>query len=327
MYKIASLFTALILGLIVSRGPASAADAAADYPNKVVRIFVPFTPGGATDLLARGLAKHLSDAWKQPVVVENRPSAGGIVALRATLDAPADGYTLVAHSDGWSISPAIYAQLPYDVEKDFIPVGVLARAANVISVGATSPYKTLKELVDAGKKAGALTYASAGVGSAQHMQAAKFVTASGMVEPVHIPHRGTPESLTEVIAGRVDFVFAPMSSAMPFFKSGSLRPLAISTVERSPLLKDVPTIAESGFPNFSERQWWGVFAPAKTPPEIVAKIEQETRNAVKDPQMLQLIEQLSSEPGDLFGTEFAKFVTSEIAANKRAAVAGNITAK
>jgi len=306
---------------------ATHAQVPADYPSKPIRILVPFSAGGSTDLLARGVAQHLSDAWKQPVIVDNRPGAGGIVALSSALDAPADGHTLLMHSDGFSIAPAIFAKLPYDVTKDFSPIALVARAPNVVAVAPDGPYKTLKQLVDAGKAAAKLSYASAGVGSAQHMQAAKFSAHAKIVEAVHVPFKGTPESLSEVMSGRVDFVFAPLSNAMPLITAGRLRPLAVSTADRSALLKDVPTVAEAGFPGFAEQQWWGLFAPSAVPAPVQRKIEAETRIALKSPAMLALIERLSSTPGDLFGKGFATLVNADILANTAAAKAANITAK
>jgi len=311
----------------ISVGYVSGVSAEDAYPTRGIRIMVPFSPGGSTDLLARGLGKHLSEVWKQSVIVENRPGAAGIVALRVALDAPSDGYTLVLHSDGISIAPAIYADLPFDVMRDFTPVALLARTSNVVVVGEKSPYHSLKELAEAGKEAGKVSYATAGVGSAQHMQAAKFATLAKLAEPVHVPFRGTPEALQAVMTGRADFVFAPLSNAVPLLKAGKLRALAISSGERSPLLKDVPTVAEAGFPGYAEEQWWGLFAPSKTPAAIIQKLEAETRVALQTAPMQKLIEQLSSTPGHAFGEDFSKVVEASIAANKVAAKEGNIQAK
>jgi tripartite-type tricarboxylate transporter receptor subunit TctC len=297
------------------------------YPDKPIRIIVPFSPGGSTDLLARGLGKHFTSVWNQPGIIENRPGGGGITALRAVLDAPRDGYTLLLHSDGFSITPAIYKELPYKPMEDFKPLALLARTANVVVVGENSPYHSLKELAAAGKTANNITYASAGVGSAQHMQAAKFATLAKLVEPVHVPFRGTPEALTEVMMNRVDFVFAPLSNAVPLLKSGKLRPLAISSARRSPLLPDVPTVAEAGFPGYDEEQWWGLFAPSGIPAEVMRKLEAETKVALKTEEMKKLIEQLSSTPGDAFDAAFTKVVEASIAANKAAAKEGKIEAQ
>jgi tripartite-type tricarboxylate transporter receptor subunit TctC len=319
IYKIA-----LVLSFFSYLGITSAL---AEYPDRPIRILVPFSPGGSTDLLARGLARHLSVHWKQAVLVENRPGAGGILAMRTAYEAPADGYTLVVHSDGFTIAPAIYSKLPYDVLNDFTPIALLARAPNVVVVGINSPYSTLKQLADAGKVLGKLSYASAGIGSAQHMQAAKFSSLAGLVEPVHIAYKGTPEGLAEVISGRVDFVFAPLSTAMPFLKDGKLKALAVSTPERSALLKEVPTLAEAGFPGYAEQQWWGLFISSSVPVNIIKKIESEVRAALITQDFKQLLKDLSSTSGDLFGKDLSRLIAAEVSANHVAAKAGNISAK
>ena len=311
--------------LVFSLGQALATPVLAnDYPTRVIRILVPFSPGGSTDLLARGLARHFQDVWKQPVVVENKSGAGGAIAFKDAATSPADGYTLVAHSDGFAIAPAIFSRLPYDSKSDFKPIAILARAPNVLVVSPSGPYKSVADLVKAGKVAGGLSYSSAGVGSAQHMQGAKFSAAAGLNAPVHIPFRGTPESLTEVATGRVDFVFAPLSTAMPMIKDNKLKPLAISTEERSELLKGLPTVQEAGVEGFDERQWWALFVNSKVPSEIIQKIEAETRTALQTPELLKLIESLSSTPGDLSGNELAEFVNKEIDRNMIAAKAAGV---
>jgi tripartite-type tricarboxylate transporter receptor subunit TctC len=317
---------ASLAALVVTALTAQTA-AAIDYPTKQIRLIVTFTPGGPTDLLARGLARYLSETWKQSVIVENRPGAGGILTSTAVLDAPHDGYTLGVYSDGFAIAPAIYAKLPFQPDRDFIPVAQLARAANAMVVSAGGPYTTMAQIVEAGKTSGKVSYATAGIGSATHMQAATFAAAAHLVDPVHVPFRGTPESLNEVIAGRVDFEFAPLSNAVPLVAAGKLRALAVSTAERSAYLPDVPTVAEACCPGYAAEQWWGLFAPAGVPPEIVAKLEEATKAALKTAPMQDLIRQLSSTPGVFFGADFARFVTAQIAANRTAAKAADITAR
>jgi tripartite-type tricarboxylate transporter receptor subunit TctC len=306
---------------------ASKAESANDYPSRSIKIEVPFTPGGPTDLLARGLAKHFNADWNQTAIVENKPGAGGIIALRVALDSPRDGYTLVLHSDGMSITPAIYAQLPFDIQRDFVPVAMLAKTPNAVVVGMDSPYHTLADLVAAAQTAGKVSYASAGIGSAQQMQAAKFAMRANMKEPIHVPFRGTPEALTAVMAGRVDFVFSPLANAVPLIKAGKVRPLAISSSERSEFLPDVPTIAESGYPGFSEEQWWGLFAPGGVPQDVIDKLKAETKTAFQAADMKNLIIQLSSSPGEAYGDQFGEFLKAEIERNTAAAKAGHIEAR
>ncbi len=319
---LAAAFWNLALDMAVSR-----AESASDYPSRQIKIEVPFTPGGPTDLLARGLAKHFNADWNQTAIVENRPGAGGIIALRVALDSARDGYTLVLHSDGMSITPAIYAQLPFDIQRDFIPIVMLAKTPNAVLVGLDSPYHTLADLVAAGQTAGKVSYASAGIGSAQQMQAAKFAMRSNIQDPIHVPFRGTPEALTAVMAGRVDFVFAPLANAVPLIKAGKVRPLAISSSERSEFLPDVPTIAESGYPGFSEEQWWGLFAPGGVPQDTIDKLEAETKSILQADDLKNLITQLSSSPGGLYGDQFGEALKADIERNTVAAKADHIEAR
>ena len=312
---------AFATALICAAGPAGAEGG---YPSRPIRISVPFSPGGSTDLLARGLAKYMTQTWSQSVVVENRPGAGGILALNEALKAPPDGYSLVVHSDGYSIAPAIYSKLPYDVKKDFTPLALLARTANVVLVSVHSPYHSLQQLIDAGAKPHALSFATAGVGSAQHMQAATFSAMAHINDPVHVPFKGTPEALNAVMNGSVDFIFAPMSNAIPLIEAGKVRPLAISTRERSPLIPSVPAVAEAGVPGFAAEQWWGLFAPSKVPEDVKHRLEVVAAAALKTPAMRKLIANLSSTPGDLVGKDFAALVDASIAGNVAAATSYHI---
>jgi len=311
----------LLLGLAMS---APRAETLADYPSKPIRLIVQFTPGGPTDLLARGLARYLSTAWKQPVIVENRPGAGGIIASNTLLQAPRDGYALGVYSDAFASAPSMFAKLPYDPAKDFIPVAQVGRVANVVVVGENSPYKTLAQLIAAGKTAQKVSFATAGIGSAMHLQAEKFAVDAKMLQVVNVPLRGTPESLNEVMAGRVDFEFAPLSNAVPLIKAGKLRALAVSTAERSSFLPDVPTVAEAGVPGFAAQQWFGIFAPKGVPADVVAKLSAATKASLATPEMQQLLMQLSATPGDVFGPAFGQFVAADILADAKTAKAANI---
>lgn len=316
----------LVLGfacLAMRVEPAYAEDT---YPMRTIRIVVPFAPGGPTDLLARGLAKRLSSVWNQSIIIENRTGAGGIIGLKAALDAPRDGYTLVVHSDAISVAPAIYGDLPFDVLRDFQPVAMLAHTPNVVVVGEDSPYHSLKELALAGQVPGKVSYASAGVGSAMHMQAAKFANLARISDPVHIPFKGTPESLNATMAGDADFIFAPLSNAVPLIKAGKMRPLGISSPVRSRFLPDVPTVAEAGFPGYAEEQFWGLFVPAGVSQEITSRIEAETEAALRTPEMITLAQDLSSDIGDKFGADFTALMRSTISGNFVTAKAGNIHA-
>lgn len=321
-----TLACSVVVGLTCLAVRAEPAGAEDSYPVRMIRIVVPFAPGGPTDLLARGLAQRLSSVWKQSVIVENRTGAGGIIGLKAALDAPRDGYTLVVHSDAISVAPAIYGDLPFDVVRDFQPVALLAHTPNVVVVAENSPYHSLKELAQAGQVSRKLSYATAGVGSAMHMQAAKFVSLAHISDPVHIPFKGTPEALAATMAGDADFIFAPLSNAVPLIKAGKVRPLAISAGVRSSFLPDVPTVAEAGFAGYAEEQFWGLFVPAGVPAEITAKIEAEAEKALRTPEMIALARDLSSTIGDTFGTEFAGLLRTTVSGNVVTAKAENIHA-
>jgi tripartite-type tricarboxylate transporter receptor subunit TctC len=310
-----------LLGLFLALS-CSRSDASDTFPNRTVRLIVQFTPGGTTDLLARGLARYLGQAWNVPVIVENKPGAGGLVASRTVLDAPRDGYTLGVYSDSFTIAPAVFAKLPYAPEQDFVPLVQIALAPNVVVVSADSTYKTLADLIQAGKAKGALTYATSGIGSAMHMQAAEFSAKVGLVDPVHIPFRGTPESLSDVMAGRVDFAMGPFTNAIPLIKSGALRPLAVSSPERSALLPETPTIAESGYPGFSQEQWWGLLVPAGVPADAMSTISKGVKAALKTTEMKELIANLYAVPSDVCDADFAQLLGDDIKRNK--AMAGMI---
>ncbi len=289
------------------------------FPNRTVRLIVQFTPGGTTDLLARGLARYLGQTWNVPVIVENRPGAGGMVASRAVLDAPHDGYTLGVYSDSFAIAPAIFAKLPYDPDRDFQPLVQVALAPNVVVVGSDSPYKTLAELIEAGKTKGKLSYATAGVGSAMHMQAAEFAAEVGLKDPVHVPFRGTPESLADVMGGRVDFAMGPFTNAVPMIDSGQLRALAGSSPERSPLLPNTPTTAESGYSGFVPQQWWGVMAPTGIPPDTLSKIVKSVKDGLDTREMKELVTQLYAVQSDVADADFVRLVNEDIKKNQATA--------
>jgi tripartite-type tricarboxylate transporter receptor subunit TctC len=297
----------------------SNASASEAFPDRTVRLIVQFTPGGTTDLLARGLARYLGQRWNVPVVVENKPGAGGLVASRAVLDAPHDGYTLGLYSDSFAVAPAIFAKLPYNPARDFQPLVQIALAPNVVVVGASSPYKTLAELVEAGKTKGSLSYGTSGVGSAMHMQAAEFAARVGLLDPVHVPFRGTPESLVDVMAGRVDFAMGPFTNAVPLINSGQLRALAVSSSERSPLLPQTPTVAESGYPGFAQEQWWGLIAPSGVSPETISTIVKGAKAGLDTSEMKELVAQLYSVGSNVADADFVRLVNEDIIKNQTTA--------
>jgi tripartite-type tricarboxylate transporter receptor subunit TctC len=293
---------------------AAAAAIAQPYPSKPVKVIVAFSPGSATDILARLMAEHFTRTLGQPFVVENKPGAGGIPGTEFAKNAPPDGYTLTMCPSGpFGINPAIYSKLPYDPLKDFEPIGNIGLTPQTITVGAQQPYKTLKELVDAAKaKPGEIAYASLGVGSTAHLTMEAFQAAAG-IKLNHIPFKGSGEAQTQVMGGSVPLMADTIPGVLNHVKSGKLRTLAVAIPNRSPYMPDVPTVAESGYPGFESVGWIGLAAPAKTPVAILDRLNAELRSMLKDPAVRARFEQLAFTPVGDSRAEFAAFIRSEIA--------------
>jgi tripartite-type tricarboxylate transporter receptor subunit TctC len=297
------------------------------FPNKPVKIVVPFTAGSATDILARNVGQKLGELWGQPVVVENRPGAGGTIGAGIVAKSPADGYTLLVHSAAQAVNPAIYPSLPYDTAKDFVEVATLGGQPNVLVVAPTAGYKSVAELINAAKKTpGTLNFASAGIGSGTHINGEKFKLAAG-IDVVHIPYKGSPEALTDTMTGRVTYYFSPISSALPNVREGKLIALGVSTAKRSSALPDVPTIAEGGVPGFDYNLWIGMFAPAGTPTEVVDKINADVARVLQMPDVRERLAALGAEPMVMTPAEFRKFMREEIDDLAKVAKAAGIKAQ
>ena len=282
-----------------------------DYPNKVIKIIVPFTAGSATDIMARIVGERLTASMGQPVVIENRAGAGGTLGAAQVAKSEPDGYTLLVVSTGHVVNPALYGNLPYDTVADFAGVTPLAALPNMLVVAASSPFKSMAELIAAAKaKPGQLNFASAGVGSATHVNAEKFRAATGM-QVTHIPFKGTPETIVEVSAGRVDFMFTPVLSSIPSIRENRMRALAVSTAKRSSALPEVPTVAEAGLPGFVFDFWIGLLAPAKTPRSIVNKLNAEVRKALAQPDVLERLNKLGAEPMPMTPERFDAYIKEE----------------
>jgi len=283
------------------------------WPTKPVKIVVPFTAGSATDILARTAGQKLQDMWGQPVVIDNRPGAGGTIGTGIVAKSPPDGYTLLVNSAAQAYNPAIYPSLPFDTAKEFIDVGAVAGQPNVLVVAPATGYKKTADLIAAAKqKPGELNYGSAGIGSGTHLNAEKFRLASG-ISAVHVPYKGTPEALTDTMTGRVTYFFSPISAALPNIREGKLVALAVSTAKRSSVLPNVPTIAESGLPGFDYNLWIGMFAPAGTPADIVDKIAKDLAKVMQLPDVKERLAGMGAEAMPMSQTEFTKFVNDEIA--------------
>src|SRR6266581_1795507 len=282
------------------------------YPNKPVHIVVPFTAGSATDILARSFGQKLSEMWAQPVVVENRPGAGGTIGAAVVAKSPADGYTLLVHSAAHAYNPSIYPNLSYDTVKDFVEIVPLAGQPNVLIVAPSLGVKSVAELIALAKqKPGQLNFGSAGTGSGTHINAEKFRLAAG-IEVVHIPYKGTPEALNDTLAGRVTYFFSPISAALPNIREGKLIALGVSSAKRSSALPNVPTIAEAALPGFEYNLWVGVFAPAGTPPDIVDKINKDIDKVLQTPEVKERLANLGAEAMPMTPAEFKNFVHTEI---------------
>ncbi|WP_088707532.1 Bug family tripartite tricarboxylate transporter substrate binding protein [Noviherbaspirillum denitrificans] len=272
------------LALSICAGLVMAAPAIANtsaYPNQPIRIVVPYAPGGFNDTIARLVGKKLQDSWGQPVIVDNRPGGGTILGLTNAAKSPPDGYTLAVVGFPTVANQFLHKKLTYDTNKDFTPVVLGAYSPNLLVVRADSPIKSLKDFIAAAKaKPGKLNYASAGNGTSNHLTMEYFKSVAG-IDLTQVPYKGSAPMITDLLGGQVDIMFDNAPHVMPHVKAGKLRALAITSEKRSPLLPDVPTVSELGFPDFVVSVWYGFSAPAGTPPEIIAKLNGEINKILK----------------------------------------------
>jgi tripartite-type tricarboxylate transporter receptor subunit TctC len=287
------------------------------YPAKPVHIVVPFSAGSATDIIARAIGDKLAASLGQPVIIDNRPGAGGTIGAASVAAAAPDGYTLLVTSSGHTVNPHIYASLPYDTLRDFAGVSTLANLPNVLIVAPGRGIRSVAQLIAAAKaKPGQLNYASAGNGSATHMNAEKFRVAAG-IDAVHIPFKGTPEGITEVIAGRVDYFFAPLVSVLPLIKDGKVVAIAVGSAKRSSVLPNVPTTLEAGVAKSDYNFWVGMLVPAKTPRDIVARLNRDVLKALQLPEVKERLANLGAEPLPMSPEQFDSYIRDEYVANAR----------
>ena len=289
------------------------------YPAKPLRLIVPFSAGGSSDVLARGVAKQLGEQLGQPVTVENRAGAGGMIALEFVARAPADGYTLVFGTIGTNgIGPALYQHLSFDPLKDLAPVSSLHTLPNVLLVNAGVPARTVAELIALAKaRPGQLTFASAGSGSASHLSGELLKSAAG-IDIVHIPYKGGGSAMPDVLSGQVSMMIETATSALSAIRSGRARALAVTTAGRWPTLPEVPTMIEAGVPGFEITSWTGLFVPGATPRPIVARLNAELVKAAHDPAYVKQMATLGVEAISSTPEEFGAFVQSEVAKWRRA---------
>ena len=293
---------------------ASTLAGAQGYPSKPLRMLVGFPPGGANDIVARIAAQKLSETLGQSVVVENRPGNAGVVAAEALAKATPDGYTLMLGSTGTNaIAPALTSKLPYDPVNAFVPVGLVGIAPSALVVNASVPARSIPELVALAKsKPGKLTYASSGNGTTLHLGGELFKLLAG-VDIVHIPYKGNAQALNDVIGGQIDMILSALPPALPLAKAGKVRILGVAMPERLKSMPEMPTVAEQGLPGYEMSTWYGIFAPAGTPPEAIEKIGTELRRAVADPKVRDLISAQGIEPLSSTPAEFRAFVNAELA--------------
>jgi tripartite-type tricarboxylate transporter receptor subunit TctC len=283
------------------------------WPNKPIRLVVPFPPGGGTDIIARETSQRVAAATGWIFVVDNRPGAGGTLGVDAAAKSPADGYTLVlGQTSNLAINPTLYAKMPYDSQKDLAPIVLVANAPLVMVSGVGTPYKTLAEAVAAAKaKPGALNFASPGNGTVAHLTSELFQKAAG-VKTQHVPYKGAAQALTDVISGTVDLYMSSVPTLLGQIKQGKLRPLAVTSSKRVDDLPDVPTINESGYKGFDAVTWFGLLAPAGTPKEVVARLNAEFNKALQSPELRK---KLGDEGADAAGgtpEQFAALIRDEI---------------
>ena len=297
---------------------------AQEYPTKPIRMLVGFAAGSGTDVAARLTAQRLSEAIGQPVVVENRPGAGGVIAIEAIAKAPADGYTMLMSAASIAIQPVMRAKLGFDVQRDFTPVALAVSGPYVLVVHPSMPARSTKELVAlARSRPGVMNYASSGVGSSPHFMGELF-NALAKVKTAHVAYRGSPEAAAAVAKGEADFNFPSITGARPLIDGGRLRPIAVSTARRTALMPEMPTLHESGVPGYDRNGWYGVMAPANLPRDITAKLNAAIVKGVNTPEMKSAFFKQGLEPQSATPDEFKELIRRELEQNASVAKAAGI---
>jgi len=286
--------------------------AADSFPTRPVRAIITFPPGSATDIIGRVVAQKLGEYWGQTVVADNRGGAGGVIGSQAAMQAAPDGYTLMINSNAHAVNPSIYAKLPYDTLRDFTNIAPLVSAPNVLITSNSSKIKTIAELIaDAKARPGKVNFASAGIGSGTHLSLEKFKMMGG-VDMVHIPFKGTGEAIVDVLAGRVEYYFVPISAGIGYIRDGKVRAIAVSSIKRNAALPNVPTVSEGGVKGYDSGLWFGLWGPAKMPDALVEKIWKDTDRALSSPDVMDRMSKLAAVPMHMKPAEFTRFVRSEI---------------
>jgi tripartite-type tricarboxylate transporter receptor subunit TctC len=297
------------------------------YPTRPVRVIVPLSAGSAADILARQLAMKMGQSWNQPTVVENRPGAGTTLGADAVAKAAPDGHTLLVNSAAFAASAAIYSKLPYDPLKDFAPVSQIAIAPIVVVVAPSLGAKSIRALIQLAKgQREQVNFGSAGVGSSTHFAGEQFKLAAGL-NGVHVPYKGPSEALIDTVTGRIQYSMSPLVPALPFIRDGKLLALAVTTVQRSPMLQEVPTVAEAGLPGYEYQDWWGLFAPAATPRPVIDKIGNEIVRILEFPDVTKQLLSQGAEATPSTGEEFTRFVRAKVESARQVAALAGIRAE
>jgi tripartite-type tricarboxylate transporter receptor subunit TctC len=305
--SLARLFVAaMALGLAADGAQAQT------YPSKPIRMVVPFTPGGTTDILARTVGQKMGEAWGQPVVVDNRPGAGGNIGSELVAKSAPDGYTLLMGTiSTHAINASLYKRLPFDPTRDFAPVSRVGTLPNILIVHPSVPVKSVKELIELAKsKPGDLNFASSGVGTSLHLSGELFNSMAG-VKLVHVPYKGSSPALADLLGGQVKIMFDNLPTALPHVKAGKLRPLAVTGTKRAAVLPEVPTVIESGLPGFEVTSWFAVFAPAKTAKDIITKLNGEIVKILNSADVKEKLTQLGVDAAPTTPEELAAFAKAE----------------
>src|SRR5690349_310854 len=287
-------------------------DPAAGFPNRPIRVIVPFTPGGQPDIFSRLISQKVGEALGQQMIVDNRTGAGGLVGTKTVADSNPDGYTLLSNSSSHTILPSV-RKAGYDVRRDFAGISMIYNAAYLLVVPAGSSPKTVQDLIAlARSKPGQLNLASAGLGSGTHFAGEMFKHAAG-IEVVHVPYKGIPEATNDLIAGRVQLFMAPLASATPLVRDGRMRALGVTSLKRAAVFPDIPTIAESGLKDFRWDSWGAMFAPAKTPRPVIARLNRAVTDALRQPEVEKAMRALGAEPSPTTPAELDQFVAQDVA--------------
>jgi tripartite-type tricarboxylate transporter receptor subunit TctC len=297
------------------------------YPTKPIKFIVPFTAGSGTDIIARTVGDAMSKSMGQPIIIDNKPGAGGTIGAAQVAKSEPDGYTVLIHSSGHVLNPAIYPSLSYDTLKDLTGVTPLVALPNVLVVSPSRGWKTVADVVAAAKaKPGQMNYASAGIGSATHMNGEKFKLRAG-IDVLHVPFKGTPEALSDIIGGRNDFFFAPLSSSLPLIKDGKVQALAVSTSTRSPALPNVPTTIEAGIAGSDYTFWVGLIAPSATPAPLIKRLHDEAIKALASPEVQARLVNLGAESFTMEPAAFNAYIKTEMDAAAVIAKGANLKAQ